>query len=367
MHKPIVVTFGRMNPPHLGHAKLVDAIYRLARKLRADAAVFPSWTQDSQKNPLPFKEKLAFLRRLFPHMNVAENPAIRSAYAVVQELSRMGYTEVYVCVGDDQVADFHKFDKYVVAPGAPKTKDSITLKHYEVVPVKRPASDWSATKMRALATAGDYATFRKGVPTTDDKLAREIYDSVRRHMGLNEEQFAVMTYGATPADAAVLREAFRNVRNVIDVSGKTATSVIREHARLEKAGRKVRVYVREALLRKMPLTESTRVQRTLTVTVIKEALARDIVIVSSDAMNISKDVREHIEQMFNVTLVAEAEAPKQPTEVDRLKNKQKQELLSVKQRQGSDMLQAQKRELDKSARENQEKIIAGTKARDIKR
>lgn len=71
--KSIVVTFGRFNPPHRGHAKVIDFVAQLANSKRAHACVFPSWKQDAKRNPLPFREKLSFLRRLFPRMNVAEN------------------------------------------------------------------------------------------------------------------------------------------------------------------------------------------------------------------------------------------------------------------------------------------------------
>lgn len=50
-------------------------------------------------------------------------------------------------------------------------------------------------------------------------------------------------------------------------------------------------------------------------------------------------------------LEAETTAPKPPTEVDRMRLKQKQETLMLKKRQASELLTAQSRELQKDARE----------------
>lgn len=44
-------------------------------------------------------------------------------------------------------------------------------------------------------------------------------------------------------------------------------------------------------------------------------------------------------------------APKQPTEVDRIRNAQKQETIMLKKRQATALLNAQSRELQKQARE----------------
>lgn len=63
--------------------------------------------------------------------------------------------------------------------------------------------------------------------------------------------------------------------------------------------------------------------------------------------------------------VAEAEVSKvhkEPTEVDRMKNQQKSELVLTKQRQSNELLQAKRRELDKKSREDMAKISNGTKA-----
>ena len=49
--KSIVFTFGRMNPPTIGHEKLINKIKSEARRNSADWKVYLSSTQDFKKNP----------------------------------------------------------------------------------------------------------------------------------------------------------------------------------------------------------------------------------------------------------------------------------------------------------------------------
>ena len=63
--KPAVFSFGRFNPPTTGHAKLVDVLNRLAKKVSGDAMVFTSHSNDKKKNPLNHKQKVNYLRKFF--------------------------------------------------------------------------------------------------------------------------------------------------------------------------------------------------------------------------------------------------------------------------------------------------------------
>ena len=66
----LITTFGRYNPPHLGHGRTLDYASKLADsigdKAPADQRFFASKSQDPKKNPLPFELKLDFLRKMFP-------------------------------------------------------------------------------------------------------------------------------------------------------------------------------------------------------------------------------------------------------------------------------------------------------------
>ena len=63
--KTAVFSFGRFNPPTTGHAKLVDVLSRIAKKVGGDPILFTSHSNDKKKNPLPHKIKINFLRKFF--------------------------------------------------------------------------------------------------------------------------------------------------------------------------------------------------------------------------------------------------------------------------------------------------------------
>jgi len=62
--KTIYFTFGRMNPPTIGHEKLLNALS--AKSGKNPYRVFLSQTQDSKKNPLTYGEKVKLARKMFP-------------------------------------------------------------------------------------------------------------------------------------------------------------------------------------------------------------------------------------------------------------------------------------------------------------
>ena len=68
----IVQVFGRYNPPHLGHGRVLDHAHKLASgigdKSQADQAFYASKTQDNKKNPLPHQVKTHFLKITLPLM-----------------------------------------------------------------------------------------------------------------------------------------------------------------------------------------------------------------------------------------------------------------------------------------------------------
>ena len=46
-----VLAFGRMNPPTVGHEKLVDTVHKVAKEHKAGHTVVLSHSQDAKKNP----------------------------------------------------------------------------------------------------------------------------------------------------------------------------------------------------------------------------------------------------------------------------------------------------------------------------
>ena len=62
--REIFFTFGRMNPPTIGHGKLMDVLSRKAS--RNSYKIFLSQSSDQKKNPLSYTDKIKFVRKMFP-------------------------------------------------------------------------------------------------------------------------------------------------------------------------------------------------------------------------------------------------------------------------------------------------------------
>ena len=143
-----VFTFGRMNPPTIGHQKLVDKVKAEAKKQGAMPHVYLSHTQNAKKDPLDYNTKIKFARKAFGP-SVTQS-ASKTIIQVLQEIEKMGHTEVTLVVGSDRVNEFKTFlSKY-------NGKD-FTFKKLSVVsagqrdPDAEGAAGMSATKIRGLA------------------------------------------------------------------------------------------------------------------------------------------------------------------------------------------------------------------------
>ena len=178
--KKAVFTFGRFNPPTVGHARLMDVVKNAASG--ADHYVFTGRTNDPKKNPLEYKDKITFLRAMFPHMNIMDNPAIRTPWEALEELGKQ-YDEVVMVVGSDRKDDFEQqmrpylkdfgIEKFSIVSSGERDADS------------NDVSGMSASKARAFARAGDFKSFSQSI-NGGEKLKQQVYNKVRQGMGITE-------------------------------------------------------------------------------------------------------------------------------------------------------------------------------------
>ena len=178
--KKAVFTFGRFNPPTKGHARLMDVVKNASAG--ADHYVFTGKTNDPKKNPLQYKDKITFLRAMFPHMNIMDDPNIRTPWEALEELGKQ-YDEVIMVVGSDRKQDFETqmrpylkdfgIEKFSIVSSGERDADATDV------------SGVSASKARALAKAGDFKTFSQTIDG-GEKLKKQLYTKVRQGMGIME-------------------------------------------------------------------------------------------------------------------------------------------------------------------------------------
>ena len=82
-----VFSFGRFNPPTIGHEKLLKVLARNATKNDGDKFIYLSQSQDAKKNPLSASQKLMFMKLMFPkHRRDFPTTSARTAIEALVEL-----------------------------------------------------------------------------------------------------------------------------------------------------------------------------------------------------------------------------------------------------------------------------------------
>ena len=186
----IVIAFGRFNPPTTGHEAIVAFLTQTARQSGADVRIYPSPLTDAKKNPLPFREKVGFLRQLFPHVSINDNPAINDPFAAFADVSASGYKDITVIVGADRLSDFEKFAVYLLPVSSSKYNAAkhIDVSRYRVLSIPRGIGAISASLMRGYVVANDFSSFLAGTPRKNITVAKKIFASLRQHMHIREQR-----------------------------------------------------------------------------------------------------------------------------------------------------------------------------------
>lgn len=179
------MAFGRMNPPTIGHEKLVAKIKSEARKNRATPMLFLSHSQDKKKNPLSYEDKIRLSQKAFGKMVKKSNA--RTIIDVAKQLEKQ-YDELIVIGGSDRIDEFQKLlDRY---NGKDYAFEKITVVSAgERDPDSDDVSGMSASKLRLLAQTGKIKEFKAGLPARlrSSKDGKEMYDKIREASGITEE------------------------------------------------------------------------------------------------------------------------------------------------------------------------------------
>ncbi len=181
----IVVTFGRFQPPTSGHEKLIDKVKSQAKRMGFDHRIYTSPSSSNLKNPLKYREKVRFLRALFPRTEVYEDSKIINPFFMMKQLSDEGYKNVILVVGGDRIEEMQRqVGKYI------KHKDkskSFEFDNFRVVSSGKRDPDaegtvgMSGTKMRQAAVEDDFDTFKSGLPKkTTVKIAKSLFNAIRK-------------------------------------------------------------------------------------------------------------------------------------------------------------------------------------------
>ena len=212
----ISITFGRFNPPTVGHERLIAKVAKEAKSNGGEYRIYPSRSQDPKKNPLDPGTKIKFMRLAYPdHANaIVDSDNMRTIFDVLSALDNDGYSSVNIVVGGDRVSEFNSLaTKY---NGKLYTFDEIkVISAGGRDPDAEGVEGMSASKMRKAAVEGDFDTFDDGLTKDLSKKDREaLYLTLRQSMQVEEsyDDFAEASYAvheiAPKLDPQGLREAY---------------------------------------------------------------------------------------------------------------------------------------------------------------
>lgn len=190
--KSVVFTFGRYNPPTVGHEKLFDKVASVAKKEKAAYRIYASQSSDPKKNPLDFTTKVKVLRKMFPkHARaIMSDKGIKNAMEVASSLYDQGFRQATMVVGDDRVTEFktllNKYNGVELRHGYYNFKDGVNVVSAgSRDPDAEGVEGMSASKMRKAAVDDDFTSFKMGLPK-NYKDADSLYNEIRKAMGLKE-------------------------------------------------------------------------------------------------------------------------------------------------------------------------------------
>ena len=189
--REVFFTFGRMNPPTIGHGKVIDTIVKKSKG--SDYKIFLSQSQ-GPKDPLSYSDKVKHMRKMFPKhgRNIIVDKSVKNVFDIATKLYDMGYKKITMVVGQDRLREFdvllNKYNGKKARHGFYNFESINVVSAGQRDPDADGVEGMSASKQRENAKENNYQAFSQGVPKgMSDKDARKLFNDVRKGMGLKEE------------------------------------------------------------------------------------------------------------------------------------------------------------------------------------
>lgn len=178
----LTFTFGRFNPPHIGHEKLVNAVHKKSKG--GDYRIYASQSQDAKKNPLHPEEKMKYMRHFFPDHADNIHGHAKNVFDILASAHKEGYKNVHIVVGADRVKEFeHLANKYNGSEMYNFGKIKVSSAGERHDNEDGGVEGMSASKMRKHAQSNDHEQFHAGVPAhVDPKVSKELMSKVQERM-----------------------------------------------------------------------------------------------------------------------------------------------------------------------------------------
>lgn len=233
----LVFTFGRFQPPTIGHKILFDEVSRLASEKNADAYVFvvDCIGGSCDKNPLSIKLRINVLKKMYPSSNlkfVAFDKALGGFDQILQsfiETQRYPVENITVVEGSDRVGEFTELTRAFIR----EKEEKIQIAERALEELRQTTQLYAGKQIQVVQGGQTRTDENTGGPESMSatKIRKAAIDG-------NKELFnhGVMIGSMTPADALQLMNEIRRVSSLqpLQGGGKRKTKRSRKNKRTRK-------------------------------------------------------------------------------------------------------------------------------------
>ncbi len=172
-----VVGWGRMNPPTIGHERVVEEINRIATENSGVPLLFLSAT-NGKKNPLTISEKYDLVEEAFGDKVLVIKEELTNPFDMLKAVAETFDNIIWV-TGSDQLEDYTR----IIEGYNGKEFEFKTAKVVSAGDRSEASSMYiesiSASILRKAVNESDITTFTRGLPTKLQPRALEIYEQVK--------------------------------------------------------------------------------------------------------------------------------------------------------------------------------------------
>lgn len=166
----VVFTFGRMNPPTIGHSQLVSTVISTAKSTNAEHIIYLSQSCNNKTDPLPWDFKRGVCTAAFPGANISNDSAIKNPFIALEHLKDK-FKIITLVAGSDQVDEYIKrFTPYAEKWGVKFDVVSAGIRNADAI----GTSGVSATKMRQFANDKNLDQFLNFLPNPLTAIAGKL-------------------------------------------------------------------------------------------------------------------------------------------------------------------------------------------------
>jgi hypothetical protein len=175
----------------------------MAEQVNGKGFIFLSQKQNNKTDPLTFREKQDYLKKVYPGLAIGD-AGVKTIIQALQKIQAEGRTRIIMIAGSDRVAEFQKLLNQYNGKPDKQGNDLYKFDSIDVVsagerdPDQEGASGASASKARELANKGQEHEFSKVVLGGD--TGKKLYDIIQDRLGKQIDENNKKLYNEDMAD-----------------------------------------------------------------------------------------------------------------------------------------------------------------------